>query len=74
MHAVLGAADALDEQLVVLLGHRDYYPRFGFVPAADLGIEPEVPQWAPDFQARPLTAYRPGLSGRFRYAPPFGEL
>jgi putative acetyltransferase len=34
MHAVLGAADALDEPLVVLLGHPDYYPRFGFRPAA----------------------------------------
>jgi putative acetyltransferase len=30
MHAVLGAADALDEPLVVLLGHTGYYPRFGF--------------------------------------------
>src|SRR5688572_26399030 len=25
MHAVLAAADALDEAVVVLLGHRDYY-------------------------------------------------
>jgi putative acetyltransferase len=74
MHAVLAAADALDESLVVLLGHRTYYPRFGFVPAADLGIDPEVPEWAPDFQARPLTRYRPGLTGRFRYAKPFYEL
>lgn len=74
MHAVLGAADALDEGVVVLLGHPDYYPRFGFRPAADLGIEPEVPEWAPHFQARPLTAYRPRLRGTFRYAAPFGEL
>jgi putative acetyltransferase len=74
MHAVLGAADALDEPLVVLLGHRGYYPRFGFVPAAELGIEPEVPQWAPDFQARPLTTHRPGLAGRSRYAAPFADL
>lgn len=28
MHAVLGAADALDEPLVALLGHTGYYPRF----------------------------------------------
>jgi putative acetyltransferase len=74
MHAVLGAADALGEPLVVLLGHRDYYPRFGFVPATRLGIEPPVPGWAPDFQARPLTAYRPELAGRFRYATPFEHL
>ena len=74
MHAVLAAADALDELLVVLLGHRAYYPRFGFVLAADLGVEPEVPQWAGDLQARPLTRYRPGLTGRFRYAKPFYDL
>jgi putative acetyltransferase len=74
MHAVLGAADALDEPLVVLLGHRDYYPRFGFRPAAELGVEPEIPEWAPYFQARTLTSYHPGLRGRFRYAQPFYEL
>jgi putative acetyltransferase len=71
---VLAAADALDEPLVVLLGHPDYYPRFGFRPAADLGIEPEVSEWAPAFQARMLTQYQPDLTGRFRYAEPFNDL
>jgi putative acetyltransferase len=74
MHAVLGAADALDEPLVVLLGHPDYYPRFGFRPAAEIGVEPENPEWAPFFQARALTCYRPELRGRFRYAQPFIDL
>ncbi|MGW3485299.1 GNAT family N-acetyltransferase [Rhodococcus indonesiensis] len=74
MHAALGAADALDEPLVVLLGHLDYYPRFGFVPAAELGVEPDVPDWASHLQARALTAYRPQLRGVFRYAPPFYDL
>ncbi|GAA0933206.1 N-acetyltransferase [Pseudonocardia zijingensis] len=74
VHAVLGAADALDEGVVVLLGHPDYYPRFGFRPAAELDIHPEVAEWAPHFQARPLTAYHERLRGTFRYAAPFGEL
>jgi putative acetyltransferase len=74
MHAVIGAADALDEPLIVLLGHPDYYPRFGFRPAADLGIEPEDPDWAGAFQARPLTCHRREMRGRFEYARPFGEL
>jgi putative acetyltransferase len=74
MHAVLGAADALDEPLVVLLGHPSYYPRFGFRPAAALGIESGHPEWGDAFQARPLTAYRPDLCGRFRYSRPFDEL
>jgi putative acetyltransferase len=74
MHAVLGAADALDEGVVVLVGHPEYSPRFGFRPAAGLGIEPEVPEWASHFQVRPLTAYRPQMRGTFRFAAPFGEL
>ncbi|GII56430.1 N-acetyltransferase [Planotetraspora thailandica] len=74
MHAVLGAADALGEPVVVLLGHADYYPRFGFRPAADYGIIPPVAEWAPHFQARPLTAYEPAIRGAFVYAQPFREL
>lgn len=74
MHAVLGAADALDEPMVVLLGHTGYYPRFGFVPAAGLGILPPDPAWGDHFQARPLTAYRPALRGEFAYAAPFQAL
>lgn len=74
MHAVLGAADAHGEGIVVLLGHTDYYPRFAFRPAAELGIEPEEPEWGPHFQARPLTAYRPELRGVFRYPAPFRQL
>lgn len=74
MHAVLGAADALGEPVVVLLGHTDYYPRFGFVPAASLGIRPPVADWADHFQARALTAYTPELRGEFAYAAPFRDL
>jgi putative acetyltransferase len=74
MHAVLGAADALDYPLVVLLGHTDYYPRFGFVPATTLGIAPPDPAWGVHFQARALAMHRPGLRGTFRYAAPFEAL
>lgn len=74
MHAVLGAADARDEPLVVLLGHPDYYPRFGFRPAVELGVTPPQP-WGPQyFQARPLSAWRDSIRGEFRYAGPFDEL
>ena len=40
--AIRGALDAAREQgenLVVVLGHADYYPRFGFTPASRLGIK-----------------------------------
>lgn len=31
------------EPLIVLLGHPEYYPRFGFRPAGDYGIRPDSP-------------------------------
>ncbi len=74
VHAVLGAADALDEPLVALLGDPGYYRRFGFVPARTLGVESPDPAWGDHFQARPLAAYDPALVGGFRYAAPFTGL
>jgi putative acetyltransferase len=74
MHTVLGAADARDEPLVVLLGHTGYYPRFGFRPAAELAIVAPVAGWGAHFQARALHAYEPSIRGRFAYAAPFGDL
>jgi putative acetyltransferase len=74
VHAVLGAADALDEPAVVLLGSPDYYGRFGFRVASALGITPPVAEWDPYFQVRTLSAYTPALRGAFRYAEPFSRL
>jgi putative acetyltransferase len=74
MHSVLGAADALGEPLVVLLGSPRYYGRFGFVPASTLGIVAPEPAWGDDFQARALAGYDPGLQGQFRYAAAFEGL
>lgn len=74
VHAVIGAADALDEPLIGLLGSPDYYPRFGFQPAERLGITPDRPEWAGHFQIRPLTAYDSQILGEFHYAGPFYTL
>lgn len=74
MHAVLGAADALDEPLVALLGDPAYYRRFGFRLSTAHGIEPPVAHWRPHFQVRLLSAYVPDLRGTFVYAPPFDRL
>ena len=70
IHAALGGADALGEQLVALVGHADYYPNFGFQSGAQVGIVPDLDDWAEDFQVRMLDAYA-GLVGVFRYASPF---
>ncbi|HEX4830918.1 MAG TPA: N-acetyltransferase [Trebonia sp.] len=71
VHAVLGAADALGEPLVVLLGDPGYYARFGFAAARTRAIAPPVAEWEPYFQVRTLAAYQPSLTGTFRYAEPF---
>jgi putative acetyltransferase len=74
MHAVLAAADALGYPAVALLGHLDYYPRFGFVAARSMGIVPPDPAWGDAFQARPLRGWSSELGGEFRYAGPFERL
>ncbi|WP_431953936.1 GNAT family N-acetyltransferase [Actinacidiphila sp. bgisy167] len=47
VHTVLGAADALGEPLVGLLGSPDYYGRYGFRASTDYRITPPDPAWGP---------------------------
>ncbi|MBN3930980.1 N-acetyltransferase [Streptomyces verrucosisporus] len=77
MHTALGAADALGEPLVALLGDPAYYRRFGFRTSTEYGITPTDPAWGEYFQVRTLTAYDPedsALRGAFTYAEPFGRV
>jgi putative acetyltransferase len=73
MHAVLGAADALGEPLVGLLGNPAFYRRFGFVPSQSMGVAAPDSSWGDYFQVRTLTRYE-GMTGRFSYAGPFDRL
>ena len=72
VHALLAVAEAADERLVALLGAPGYYRRFGFMPAADLGITAPDRAWGAHFQARHL--HGPPVQGAFRYAEPFSRL
>lgn len=74
MHAVLGAADALGDAIVALLGNPAYYGRFGFAPSRTYDITPPNAAWGDYFQVRTLTAYRPELHGTFHYAAPFDAI
>ena len=74
MHAVIGAADAAGEPLIALLGDPHFYGRFGFIPASRLGIGAPSPEWGAHFQVRPLTDWRPSVTGTFAYAAPFASL
>jgi putative acetyltransferase len=74
MHAILGAAEALNEPLVGVLGDPCYYSRFGFRPSEEYRIKPAAPGWQPHFQIRALGAYSQLVHGTFRYPEPFNRL
>jgi putative acetyltransferase len=60
----LELADEQGEPLVIVLGHPDYYPRFGFGPARQSGIEPEIPDLPDDvWMVKHLSAYDASLRG-----------
>lgn len=75
IRAGLARAMALGYDGVVLLGHPEYYPRFGFVPASRFGIRCEYDCPDEAFMALPL---REGglveVTGLVRYAPEFGAV
>jgi putative acetyltransferase len=68
----LRRAAETDYPLVVVLGHPDYYPRFGFEPGAEHGVECpyEVPPEA--WMVHRLPAYRREARGLVIYPAPFG--
>jgi putative acetyltransferase len=72
VRAALEAARARGERLVLVLGHPEYYPRFGFVRASEYGIRPgfDVPDEA--MMALILDGARPVASGTIRYPAAFG--
>jgi predicted N-acetyltransferase YhbS len=69
VHEVVEAADQTGELAVVVLGHADYYPRFGFAPARQLGIEAPWRSHLPDgvWMALPLAKYMPDVRGTVVY-------
>ena len=74
MHAVLAAADAIDEPVVCVLGDPAFYRLFGFAVAYEFGILAPDPDWGSSFQARRLSSCPSRLTGTFCYASPFSEL
>ena len=59
---------------VIVLGHPEYYPRFGFEPASKHGIKCE---WAVPDEAFMILVFDethlPEAGGRVRYRPEFSE-
>ena len=72
VRTALRRAAELGHRLVIVLGHVDYYPRFGFVRASTLGITP--PFVAPDdaFMACLLVPGEGGsIRGQVQFPPEF---
>ena len=65
-------ARAKGENLVLVLGHADYYPRFGFTPASGFGVRApfEVPDEA--MMALSLDPSRETPRGTIQYPAAFG--
>lgn len=74
VRAGLNACQEAGADAVFVLGHPEYYPRFGFTPAADLGLASQfdVPREVfMVFETRPGAL--DGVSGVARYHPAFAE-
>jgi putative acetyltransferase len=72
IRAGLDTCRAADHELCFVLGHPEYYPRFGFAPAPSLGF---TAQWDVPPEAFMVAELRPGAlagrSGRVAYDPAF---
>ncbi len=72
VEAGLEACRELGENAVVVLGHAYYYPRFGFRPAAELGLHYRGPDFDPFFFVAELeNGALEGLRGMVEYLPEF---
>ena len=73
--AGLAQCTALDYPAVVVLGHPDYYPRFGFVQADRQGITCEFPSPPEAFMVKELqSGALDGRSGTAKYHAAFSDL
>jgi len=64
-----------DHPFVVVLGHPNYYPRFGFVPASNFGIKSEYDVADEVFMVMELReGALTGCAGVAKYQPEFNEV
>jgi predicted N-acetyltransferase YhbS len=73
MRAAIAFATSRGQPVLCLLGHADYYPRFGFEPARAIGIEPPRPWPDASWLALRLPAWDPSLRGVARFAAAFPD-
>jgi putative acetyltransferase len=72
IRAALRAGRAMGENLVLVLGHPEYYSRFGFVPASRYGIRPGFKVRDEAMMALALDPEAEIPRGTIAYPDPFG--
>ena len=72
IRAGLAELRAAGESVVIVLGHRDYYPRFGFSLEAAMGLAHPFRPGAPLMALELREGAPEGLQGAVRYAAAFG--
>lgn len=73
--AGLAACRDAGYDIVVVLGHAEYYPRFGFAPASRHGIKPPFPVPDEAFLIQALTpGALDGVRGTVHYPPAFDDV
>ncbi len=73
VRAAIALGTERGQPLLLLLGHADYYPRFGFEPARAIGIEAPRPWRDANWLARRLPAWTPALRGIARFPDAFPD-
>lgn len=74
VQAGLTVADSLGEALIVVLGHPQFYPRFGFKPSVEYAIESPFPVPDAAFMVKPLQHFHTAYRGRVVYPPAFNNV
>ncbi len=67
----LTRANAMGESMAIVLGHRQFYPRFGFKPSVGYGIESPFPVPEDYFMVKPFNSYQNTQRGKVVYPPVF---
>lgn len=70
----LEAASSRGEVMVIVLGHPQFYSRFGFEPSVGYGIESPFPVAEEAFMVKPLKNYQGRYRGKVVYPPAFNRV
>ena len=73
MRAAIELATDRGEPILLLLGHAEYYPRFGFRSARSVGIDPPRPWPDRSWLALPLPRWDPALRRVASFPPSFPD-